>query len=903
MLRAFKFHKTATNQNSKEKSIKINYFFSAMYRVFALLIPIVSTPYLTRVLTADGIGTFSYVSSYSTYFLLVGLLGFGLYGQRLIASHRDNKFQSSKDFWELYICQFFVSLVAVVGFSLFAIFQPFGNKYKLCFFIEILTVSSAFFNVNFFLEGNEQFSKVAIRDAIIKIGTLASIFIFIKSSSDVWVYSLIIALSMILSNISVWPYVLRNVSKIPLKILKPQKHFLPCLLLFLPTIAAKIYPLVDKTLIGLITKEDAQIGNYAKAQQLVDSCTLLLTALGVVISPRNAYLLSNGKKDEFLNNIKKAFRFVWFLGLPMTIGIISIANNLVPWYLNSSDFSSASGIMMILSATILLCGIRNVYGMQYLVSSGNDKKYVIAILIGVVSNICLSIPFVFLIGNYGAAIASVAAEMLICLLMSLFSKKDINSKIIFNGFWKYFVASIVMASVTIPFGFVFAPSIINTAIIIGTGIILYFSTLLLLKDDMLLSLLSHFEEKISNISFFSRAKTKNVFALIFIGLVSLTALSYAPIFRKFGLNHFIFIVWLIYTLSILPLSFKKIKTSIPILFIAIFPFLLFIGFSSLFISNKFLANDLTKEIIIAIYLFFVGMLTSSFFQKKHFKKLLISFFAVNIFMAIDLFIEYFIGFDFSTASYAYPEKNGIAPLFAIAASVPFIYMPKRKVLFVFEILGSVFLIIMIALLKCRAVLIALPILIIYLSLNPKYKPGTIYIVLGAMIVSILIVVSVPSLRELVLNNILFANRNTGSIDDLSSGRLTYIANAFKVFTISPIIGMGNYYVDFVFADILASYGIVGLILILHLLFLPILLFFKTRKKLNFQIKMIFVIILLIFYINSLFEAYAPFGPGIKCYMLWIFAGMLATGSEKYAGQYIEEDISPSFEVETMEIVL
>ena len=865
----------------KEKNIKLNYLFSVTYRIFAIIIPIVSTPYLTSILGAEGIGQQSYVSSYATYFLLFGLLGFGIYGQRLISNKRDDPYQMSKSFWELYSSQVLISLLALLSFVFLAVFQPFGSQYQLCFYVEIINVASAIFNINYFLEGNEEFGKIAIRDIIVKIASLICIFVFVKKSDQVWIYALILSVSTIVSNLLMWPYLLKHLTKVRFREIKFFRHTFPCFMLFLPTIAAKIYPLIDRTLIGLITKSDIEVGNYSKAQQIVDSCTLLLTALGVVVSPRNAYLYSSGKKDEFLANVYKAFKFVLFLGPPMMIGIICVARNLVPWYLNDSAFSSAIGIMMILSITIILCGIRNIYGIQYLVSSGQDKKYVISIIIGTIINVCLSIPLIFLIGNYGAAIASVISEAIICLIMFFFSKKDIKIKTIFKGTWKFFVSTLALLLICFPMGIALEPSIKNTCLIIIAGMIVYFIFLVSLKDKTLFDFINEIKGKFSFIErIYSRKKTIDILVYAFYILVCITALSYSPIFRKIHLNNFVFVLWILYTLLILPISFNKLILLSPYLLFFLFPAFLYLSCVSAFLSKTLLTDDLTKEIIVATYIFAIGYMSTSFLQEKHIKSVLNYFFFANIFMAVDLFVEYFIGFDFSEITYVYAEKNGIAPLFVIAALVPFLYPPRNKIYFGIEIIGSIFLLVMIAMLKCRAVLVVIPILAIFLSFNPKYKPFVPYVVLGITAFSLIVVFLVPQLRTLIIENILFANRSSGSIDDIASGRITYVTTGLKLFALSPVTGIGSYYIDLAPAEILVSYGVVGFLLTIPSFSAPIVTYCFAKKKLGNESRMFFVSMLIIFYSNSLFEAYSPYGPGVRAFMLWFFAGFVLDKSFK-----------------------
>ena len=857
------------------KNIALNYFFHVVYRLLSILIPIITTPYVSGILGADGLGIYSYVSSYSTYFLCFGLLGFGYYGQRLIASHREDKKQVSKDFFELYSSQLTVAAVIIITFVIFAFFQPFGSRYQSCFFVEIITISSIAFNVNYFLEGHEEFGKITLRDLIIKLTSLVLIFVLVKKSSDVWIYTLILASATLLSNISVWPYVLKNIQRIDVRELKIFRHLPNCLLLFLPTIASKIYPLVDKTLIGLITTSDAQVGNYAKSQQIVDSCTGFIIALGVVVAPRNSFLFASGDKDGFLNNISKAFNFVWFLSIPLCLGLISISHNFIPWYLPGKNFTSAEGIMIILALTIILAGFRNVLGVQYFVSTGQDNKFTFSILSGVIINVALSIPLIFLIGNYGAAIASVFAEFIICLIMFFLFKKQQSIKLIFKGIWKYALAGILMFLICFPLSHSLKSSIINTFFIISIGFVTYIGFLLVLKETLLLSFLSILHNKFSKVlNFFQKERYKTIVYYFFVVLISLTALCYSPWLLKYNLNKYIYILWVLYAFIVFPIGMSKTRGILCFVGFCWLPFAIYVISLNGYLNRDTIVQNITKEIAIAGLLLTVGMLSYPLFNRKRNMALVFhSFYCACCLVGLSVFVTYFVGFQFSTKIYAFALKNSVAPLLMIAVCVPFVFIPKNTMVLAIESIGSVLVTILILMMKCRAVIIVIPVIIIYISFNKNIWKYIKYIVICSFLLFALLIFVVPPLYNLFINNILFANNDSSNIDTISSGRFSLIYLAIDIFKGSPLIGVTKYYVDFEPLEILTVFGIFGYILSIPSYLAPAFIIYKKHKT-DYSLYMILVVIAILMYTNSLFEAYSPYGPGIRAYMLWIFVGIV-----------------------------
>lgn len=294
----------------------------------------------------------------------------------------------------------------------------------------------------------------------------------------------------------------KNLVKVPLKEIHPLSHLIPTLILFLPTIATSIYTSLDKTLIGLlvpgevveqlpdgttIVKKIADIenGNYEYAEKLVKMALTVITSLGIVMIPRNTKYYAEGKIEEVENNIYVTSKIVFMLGIPLMLGCIAIADNLIPWYLGDS-YSKAANLMKLLSPIILIIGFSNVFGLQFLIPTGQDKKFTIAIVIGAITNLCLNLFFIHFWQSYGAAIATLIAEFLVTMVMYLFIKKHIHLwKILLNS-WKYILAGIGMFVPCYFVGMKLSSSILNTFLIVAIGAGIYGILLLILRDEFLI---------------------------------------------------------------------------------------------------------------------------------------------------------------------------------------------------------------------------------------------------------------------------------------------------------------------------------------------------------------------------------------------------------------------------------
>lgn len=462
------------------KSIAKNYIYNLIFQFFKLLAPLLVTPYIARVLGENGTGKYSFSYSIVTYFLLFAALGFATYAQRLVASHQGDKKQQSIDFWEIIISRLIpVSITLIIYYILVAL-NVYGEKYNTLLAIFSIEVIAIAFDVSFFLQGNEEFGKTVLSSVVVKLLSYICMFIFVKKVNDLWKYVLIQSLSVLLTNISMWLYIPRYIEKTSIKKLKILKHIPATLILFLPTIATSIYTSLDKTLIGIITQSDAENGNYEYAEKLVKFALTFLTSLGSVLIPRNSKKFSEGDIVAVKNNIYKSTKFVFFFGMPLMFGCILVSDSFVPWFLGSGYLKVAT-LMKLLSPIIIFIGLSNVFGLQYLIPSKQDKKFTFALVSGAVVNFVLNIILIPLFNSYGAAVATVIAELLITIIMIISIKNEISISIIIKQALKCTAASIIMFLICINIQILIKTDI-SFFIIIIVGATIYIIVLAILKE-------------------------------------------------------------------------------------------------------------------------------------------------------------------------------------------------------------------------------------------------------------------------------------------------------------------------------------------------------------------------------------------------------------------------------------
>ena len=464
-----------------KKSIAKNYIYNLIYQMLTIVLPLITTPYLSRVLGAENIGIYGYTLSIVTYFVLFGTLGIAMYGQREIAYVQNNQTKQSKTFWEIVITRFITLAIASVTFYITFCIR---GQYTTYYTILLLELLANALDISWYYQGIEDFGKTVIRNLVVKVLSLVCIFVFVKTQADLWKYMLIYVLANALGNATMWLYLPKMLQKISLKTLEFKKHIKPVLSLFVPQIATQIYVVLDKTMIGNITNNMSDVGFYEQAQKIVKTAMLVVTALGTVMNSRIANAFAENKKEDVKKYLMQAFNIVWMLGIPITLGIMAVSSNLVPWFYGEG-YEPVIQLLIATSPILLAIGLNNVTGIQYLIQTKQQKNYTISVTIGAIVNVIFNFILINLIGTVGAAISSVLAEFTILSVHFIYMRKDIKILDVLKSSIKYLISGLIMYVIVLSISKLISSSILNTFILIAIGAIIYFVILLILRDKFL----------------------------------------------------------------------------------------------------------------------------------------------------------------------------------------------------------------------------------------------------------------------------------------------------------------------------------------------------------------------------------------------------------------------------------
>ena len=473
-------------------SLKKNFLYNLIYQLLVIILPIITVPYVSRVLGPDGVGAYSYTASYAQYFVLIGMIGISLYGNRQVAYTKNNKDKLSKEFWNIYGLQLITTISSFVIYIIVFVFINRTNK--ILYLAQSIIVFTTIFDISWFFIGYEDMKSVVVRNTIVKLIGMSLIFIFVKEPTDIIKYAFIMVLTNLGGQIIMWFNLKDKVNMHRFSINESFKHLRPSLALFISQLAIQIYTLLDKTMLGFMDGV-FEVGLYENSQKTIKIALTLITSLGVVMLPRMSSLYSQGKKDEFIDLVYKAFRFVNFMAFPMIFGLIAISNSFSIWFYGQSFY----GIGFLLKAGSLLMlfiGWSNILGIQVMLPMKKEKEFTISVTVGAIVNFILNIILIKRLHAVGTTFASVLAEFSVAIVQLYFLKNLINIKKLIKTIVRPFFASLVMffsLTFIIPY---FKVGVFETLMEVVIGGIIYILIMYILRDPSLHDVVETMRKKV-----------------------------------------------------------------------------------------------------------------------------------------------------------------------------------------------------------------------------------------------------------------------------------------------------------------------------------------------------------------------------------------------------------------------
>ena len=468
-------------------NLKKNLIYNITYQILVILLPLITAPYVSRILGVDGVGTYSYIYSIAYYFCLCGMLGISNYGNRSVALAKGNRAEVSKVFYSVYTIQLMTTSAALISYLIYIRFCFTGNR--IVAYIDSLYLIAYMLDINWFFFGLEKFRLTVSRNILFKVMTAACTFLFVKEADDLWIYTLILALGALSSQRYLWFYVKKYVDFVKPKKNDMLRHVKPILVLFIPVISYSIYKVMDKIMLGSMT-DVTQVGLYENAEKIVGIPVGIITAFGTVMMPRISTLIAENNISQIDNYNKLSFKYFSWITIGMSFGLSGISN-VLPGVYFGSEFRESGPLIRGLSFTLIFMTWANIIRTQHLIPNKKDKPYVISTIIGAAANLIANFFFIPVFRAKGALIGTLLAEFLVFFVQYIYVRKEFEIMKYLKSTVGFFAAGIGMEAIIYFYGSRAGESINTLLLQIGLGTIIYSTISLIVlrlqKDTLLIS--------------------------------------------------------------------------------------------------------------------------------------------------------------------------------------------------------------------------------------------------------------------------------------------------------------------------------------------------------------------------------------------------------------------------------
>ena len=452
-----------------------NYLYNLSYQILTIILPIITVPYVTRIFTSEVLGNYIFYNSIVSYFSLFAILGIGVYGTKQIAAASD----VSSTFWNIYAIQLIASILAIVVYLIVAFSIP--QMSGVIPLIVGITLFANMMDISWLFSGKEDFKKITIRNIVVRLIGVISIFTFVKSSDDLYLYVFLIVIFDFLGQFVMWVPAKKFIKRpsFNAKVIKKNLH--PIVLLFLPQVAISLYVVLDRTLLGLLGSY-SDVGIYEQGQKLTSIIYKIVSSLGVVMLPRVANLLSERRDKEAQNMVKFSFILYNLIIFPMIFGLISVNEVFVKLFLGQ-NFQDVKYVLYVIVFNIMFVGWTNILGYQVLVVRNKNKEFMLSTTIPAFVSVAVNIAVIPFFGYIGASITSVVVETLVFAIQWYYSRNIINKNLLFNkDLVKIVCSSLVMFGAVMLCKMTLGlDGIIGLIIYLAVGGISYLGMLFLLK--------------------------------------------------------------------------------------------------------------------------------------------------------------------------------------------------------------------------------------------------------------------------------------------------------------------------------------------------------------------------------------------------------------------------------------
>ena len=423
------------------KNIKKNILYNSAYQIFLIILPIITSPYVSRVLGAENIGVFSFSQALANYFYLVAMLGVKNYGNRTIATVRDDPIELRKNFWEIYYFQVLFGIIIAAIYVVYVSARIHNNRS--IYYFQLFYILSGVFDLTWCYFGLEEFKTTASISMFIKVVDVLAIFTFVKNGMHLNMYTFLICIAMFANQVVLMPYIFKKIPFQRPTISGVIRHIKPNLVLFIPVLAVSFYNIMDKLMLGMISTKK-EVGFYTYSENITQIPNTIILSVNNAVMPRMSNLAKSGEKEQSTRLINALMIIAMIISVGCAFGLACVSPILIPWFYGE-DFKRCVIFVALLTPIIIFKGWAGVIRTQYIIPNKKDKVFIVSLFTGAIVNLIINAALIPYLAGIGAVIGTVCAELSVCVVQFGMVRKEISFQVYLKDGLAFVICGLIMS--------------------------------------------------------------------------------------------------------------------------------------------------------------------------------------------------------------------------------------------------------------------------------------------------------------------------------------------------------------------------------------------------------------------------------------------------------------------------
>lgn len=464
------------------KKVLSNFFYQAVFQITKIIIPIITIPIVSNAIGPEGIGKYNYTNSIAQYFVLFASLGVSIYGNREVALANNSNMDLSKTFSEIFVFKACLSIITLIIYYSLIMF----SEDRVFLLIQSMTILGVLFDISWFFMGIEEFGKTSLVNLLVQGLTLILIVMFVRQPSDTINYIFIQASGTMLSQLLVWPFLLRKIRFVKVKFSESFSHVKGSIQYFIPQVAIILYTNLNKTILGIFLGA-ASVGFYTTSLTLNNVFITIITTLDIVLLPHMSGLFAKSEERKIVVLMEKTVHLQLFFSIPIMFGVLTVYDKLIPWFFGDK-FLFINSVVPLFSILIVIMPLGMAISRQYLMPIGKTNEYNRSVIIGAIINITSNLILIPMIGFFGVVFSNILAESFVTFVRLFSFLRATSFKFQIKKIVSIIFCSFIMLVITRLITDKMSANIVTNLVQVVIAIPIFFTATTLLKSNMLIEL-------------------------------------------------------------------------------------------------------------------------------------------------------------------------------------------------------------------------------------------------------------------------------------------------------------------------------------------------------------------------------------------------------------------------------